>query len=118
MIFFFASGQDLHTIDLEDFKYGGTNITSLRLVDPSNPEMQDLLRSWAPKIENKPLVESKHSELDQSGGPPLLTSAVLPGGNGEADEHQQELATALPVNMTAMTVSWGWTGIGGCVAVY
>ena len=25
--------QDLHTIELEDFKYSGTNITGLQLVD-------------------------------------------------------------------------------------
>lgn len=28
---------DLHTIDLEPYQYGGTNITGVRLVNPENP---------------------------------------------------------------------------------
>ena len=31
--------HDLHMVELEDFKYGGTNITALRLVDPSNEKV-------------------------------------------------------------------------------
>ena len=31
--------QDLHMVELEDFKYGGTNITALRLVDPSDEKV-------------------------------------------------------------------------------
>ena len=38
--------QDLHLVDMEDFKYGGTNITSFRLVDPHNPEVQNVVKSW------------------------------------------------------------------------
>ena len=30
---------DLHLVDLDDFKYGGTNITAFRLVDPAHPEV-------------------------------------------------------------------------------
>lgn len=32
----YFSLQDLHTIDMEDFKYGKTNITGFRLVDENN----------------------------------------------------------------------------------
>ena len=32
--------QDLHMVELEDFKYGGTNITALRLVDPANEKVK------------------------------------------------------------------------------
>lgn len=39
--------QDLHSVDLEEFKYGGTNITALRLVDPDKPELQRVVRDWA-----------------------------------------------------------------------
>ena len=39
--------QDLHLVDLEEFKYGGTNITSFRLVDPNNPEVKEVVRSWS-----------------------------------------------------------------------
>ena len=31
--------QDLHMVELEDFKYGGTNITALRLVDPAEEKV-------------------------------------------------------------------------------
>ena len=38
--------QDLHLVDLEEFKYGGTNITSFRLVDPHNPEVTKVVKRW------------------------------------------------------------------------
>ena len=31
---------DLHLVDMEEFKYGGTNITALRLVDPYRSTVQ------------------------------------------------------------------------------
>ena len=33
-------------MDLEDFKYGGTNITAFRIVDPHSPEVQNIEKSW------------------------------------------------------------------------
>ena len=36
----------MHTVDLEDFRHGGTNITALRLVDPENPLVQRVIRDW------------------------------------------------------------------------
>lgn len=33
-------------MDLEEFKYGGTNITAFRLVDPDKPEIQKVVRDW------------------------------------------------------------------------
>lgn len=44
--------QDLHTIELEDFKYGGTNITSLRLINLDNPALQQLIRDWTTDIDD------------------------------------------------------------------
>lgn len=35
---FFITSLDLYTVDLEDYKYGGTNITGLRMVDPTKTE--------------------------------------------------------------------------------
>ena len=43
---YLITSLDLHSIDLEDFKYGGTNITAFRLVDPHNPEVINVVRSW------------------------------------------------------------------------
>ena len=33
-------------MELEDFKYGGTNITSLRIVDPDKPEVRKVVEQW------------------------------------------------------------------------
>lgn len=33
-------------MDLEEFKYGGTNITAFRLVDPEKPEVQQAVKDW------------------------------------------------------------------------
>uniref|UniRef100_A0A8D9ERV8 Glutamate receptor 1 n=1 Tax=Cacopsylla melanoneura TaxID=428564 RepID=A0A8D9ERV8_9HEMI len=41
---YLITSLDLHTVDLEEFKYGGTNITAFRLVDPESPEVQKVLR--------------------------------------------------------------------------
>jgi hypothetical protein len=45
--FFKINFQDLHTINLDDFKFSKTKITSLRLVDSSNPELHSLLSDWS-----------------------------------------------------------------------
>ena len=34
-------------MDLEDFRHGGTNITALRLVDPENPLVKQVIQDWA-----------------------------------------------------------------------
>ena len=43
---YLITSLDIHSIDLEDFKYGGTNITAFRLVDPHNPEVINVFKSW------------------------------------------------------------------------
>jgi hypothetical protein len=43
---YLITSLDLHSVDLEEFKYGGTNITALRLVDPEKPELQKVVRNW------------------------------------------------------------------------
>lgn len=39
--------QDLQIIDMEEFKYGGTNITAFRLVDPDNQYVQESVNEWS-----------------------------------------------------------------------
>jgi hypothetical protein len=34
-------------VDLEEFKYGGTNITAFRLVDPERADVLKVMRDWA-----------------------------------------------------------------------
>ena len=43
---YLVTSLDLHTIDLEDFKHGGTNITAFSLLDPHNPRVRSVVRSW------------------------------------------------------------------------
>uniref|UniRef100_A0A1B6MI21 Ionotropic glutamate receptor C-terminal domain-containing protein n=1 Tax=Graphocephala atropunctata TaxID=36148 RepID=A0A1B6MI21_9HEMI len=37
---------DFHTIDLEPFMYAGTNITGVRLFDPTSTQVQQVIRFW------------------------------------------------------------------------
>lgn len=43
---YLITSLDLQTINLDEFKYGGTNITAFRLVDPNNPLVQSTMRDW------------------------------------------------------------------------
>ncbi|XP_047523166.1 glutamate receptor ionotropic, kainate 2 isoform X3 [Pieris napi] len=43
---YLITSLDLHSVDLEEFKYGGTNITALRLLDPERAEVQRVVRDW------------------------------------------------------------------------
>ncbi|XP_073988845.1 kainate-type ionotropic glutamate receptor subunit 1D isoform X1 [Rhodnius prolixus] len=43
---YLITSLDLQSVDLEEFKYGGTNITALRLVDPNNVEVQRVVKDW------------------------------------------------------------------------
>lgn len=46
-------------MDLEEFKYGGTNITALRLVDPEGAEVKKAVKSWN-RNGDVILVSSRH----------------------------------------------------------
>ncbi|XP_071746528.1 glutamate receptor ionotropic, kainate 2 isoform X2 [Lepeophtheirus salmonis] len=43
---YLITSLDLHTIELEDFKYGGTNITAFRLVDPTSDVVKSVVQDW------------------------------------------------------------------------
>ncbi|XP_045476404.1 glutamate receptor ionotropic, kainate 2 [Harmonia axyridis] len=43
---YLITSLDLHAVDLDDFKHGGTNITAFRLVDPQNPDVENVLKEW------------------------------------------------------------------------
>ncbi|XP_014362024.2 glutamate receptor ionotropic, kainate 2 isoform X2 [Papilio machaon] len=43
---YLITSLDLHSVDLEEFKYGGTNITALRLLDPERSDVQRVVRDW------------------------------------------------------------------------
>ncbi|KAK7053103.1 hypothetical protein SK128_020197 [Halocaridina rubra] len=43
---YIITSLDLHLVDLEDFRYSGSNITALRLIDPDRPEVRNLMADW------------------------------------------------------------------------
>jgi ionotropic glutamate receptor len=60
---YLITSLDLHTIDLEDFKFGQTKITSFRLVDVVSPELLSLMSDWtqlASKLGKKDVTQPKH----------------------------------------------------------
>ncbi|KAI1298750.1 Glutamate receptor ionotropic, kainate 2 [Halotydeus destructor] len=44
---YLITSLDLHTVDLEDFKFGKTRISSYRLVDTASPELLSLMAEWS-----------------------------------------------------------------------
>ncbi|XP_013790790.1 glutamate receptor ionotropic, kainate 1-like, partial [Limulus polyphemus] len=44
---YLITSLDVHTVDLEDFKYGKSNITAFRIVDMGSPELQSLFDEWS-----------------------------------------------------------------------
>ena len=43
---YLITSLDLHMVDLEDFKYGGTNVTAFRLLDPDRAEVRQVVEDW------------------------------------------------------------------------
>ncbi|GIX83396.1 glutamate receptor ionotropic, kainate 2 [Caerostris extrusa] len=50
---YLITSLDLHTIDMEDFQYGKTNITGLRLVQEQNLEFKDVLKEINARLEQR-----------------------------------------------------------------
>ncbi|XP_068223506.1 glutamate receptor ionotropic, kainate 2-like [Palaemon carinicauda] len=64
---YFFTSLDLHTVEVEDFRHGGTNITSLRIVDPENPLVQRVIHDWLfGQLRYGKSVEAPASELKNS----------------------------------------------------
>jgi hypothetical protein len=43
---YFFTSLDVHTVDLEDFQYGGTNISGFSLVNQNLEEFKEVIRDW------------------------------------------------------------------------
>lgn len=43
---YIIASLDLHMVELEDFRHGGTNITAFRLVNPTSDLVQQTVRDW------------------------------------------------------------------------
>jgi len=58
--YFLLTSLDAHTVNLEDFKHGGTNFTAFRMIDVDKPEVQNVIYSIV------------HNAVLESGGSPDL----------------------------------------------
>ncbi|KAG4072084.1 hypothetical protein HA402_015583 [Bradysia odoriphaga] len=58
--------MDMHTIDLEPYQYSGTNITGIRLVDPSNPIMEGITKLL---VDLEPKEDDVTAEADSNEDP-------------------------------------------------
>lgn len=43
---YILTNLDTHIIDLAEFKFGRTNVTCVRMVDPSNSEVLNAVHDW------------------------------------------------------------------------
>ncbi|CAL4122174.1 unnamed protein product, partial [Meganyctiphanes norvegica] len=43
---YIITSLDLHLVDLEDFKYGGSNVTAVRLIDPDREAVRSLMNEF------------------------------------------------------------------------
>lgn len=66
---YLITSLDLHTVKLDEFKYGQTKITGYRLVDVDSPELQGFLKDW----------KAMSSRMDRNGDAPesLRTETAL-----------------------------------------
>jgi len=53
--YFLLTSLDAHTVNLEDYKYGGTNFTAFRLIDVDKPEVQNVIYSIVESMIDKEL---------------------------------------------------------------
>ncbi|XP_054152427.1 glutamate receptor ionotropic, kainate 2-like [Oppia nitens] len=67
---YLITSLDLQTINLEDFKFAKTKITSFRLVDSTNPELYSLMTDWTQ-------LASKRGLNNASKPTNLLTESAL-----------------------------------------
>nr|XP_053632783.1 glutamate receptor ionotropic, kainate 3-like [Cherax quadricarinatus] len=73
-----VSEMDLHTVDLEDFRHGGTNVTALRIVDPENQLVQRVIQDWVfGELRYGRTLESHSSTLKDSNMTFLKTEVAL-----------------------------------------
>lgn len=56
---------DMATVDLEDYQYSGTNITSFSLIDANSPEFKDVIRDWGQNT-ILPGIQSQSREITVS----------------------------------------------------
>lgn len=68
--YWFITTMDLHTVDLEPYSHGGTNITGIRLIDPEDPRLVQITTFWHDQ------EKEKGNELSEKMEPTTLPTQV------------------------------------------
>lgn len=79
--FFLLTSLDSHTVNLDDFKHGGTNFSALRMIDIDKPEVQNVLYS----IAHTAVLESRgQPDIQISGNLDTATALIYDSVNAFA----------------------------------
>lgn len=81
---------DLHTIDLEPFQHGGTNITGVRLINPDDEMVKQVTDFIAERIANKNDRKLSSKDNDDESN-----------SEGNSNENDQEHEADIPDGLTS-----------------
>ncbi|KAL3882469.1 hypothetical protein ACJMK2_028806, partial [Sinanodonta woodiana] len=88
---------DLGLVDLEDYKYGGANITAMRLIDPLRRQVIDVMSDWRleeARSGKSPLMGQKEIQTETA----LMYDAVHLFTKGLSELAQAQVVTTEPLN--------------------
>ncbi|KPM03138.1 glutamate receptor, ionotropic kainate-like protein 1, partial [Sarcoptes scabiei] len=80
---------NLHTIDLEDFKFGKTKITAFKLIDDSNEEFKLLHEEWRKEFPKNQVPEISTESALIYDAVKLMSTAIQELDHGQSIEIQQ-----------------------------
>lgn len=89
---FIITSLDMHTVDMEAFKYCGANITGFRLVSPDDRDVKEKMAFLETKYEEYEKTLEENADADTEGGGEQ--NANEPAAAAEENE-QMKLGTAL-----------------------
>jgi hypothetical protein len=89
---------DMHTIDLEPFQYGGTNITGLRLINPNDEYVKEIEEFFAKKF-------SEISDADKNNEDDEMELSELPELPEGLQADKMRLQTALTFDAVILFVN-------------
>ena len=85
--------QDLYSVDLERFQYGGTNITGFRLVNLDNSTVLRVMEEWQKRLDNDGLLNAQQCLPPPSADPSRSKAA----GATAAARHERRAPIAIKV---------------------
>jgi len=71
--YFLLTSLDAHTVNLDNYKHGGTNFTAFRMIDINKPEIQNVIYN----IVTSALLESGRNEIPQDAKLDTATALIF-----------------------------------------